>query len=157
MDPDPDPLLLRKSGSAGNRTRDLCICSQKLWSLDQRGGRCGGNLTFFYFIVNKKKLKCARVQSLRRTAHTGSRGIALSFHDHGTRRGWGGQRHAPAALYPRERPGTHCTGGWVGPGPVWIGAENLAPTEIRSPDRPACKPAAIPTTLLRPLIANIEM
>ena len=26
-----------------------------------------------------------------------------------------GQRHAPAGLYPRERPGTHCTGGWVGP------------------------------------------
>ena len=26
-----------------------------------------------------------------------------------------GQRHAPTALYPRERPGTHCTGGWVGP------------------------------------------
>ena len=25
-----------------------------------------------------------------------------------------GQQHAPAALYPRERPGTHCTGGWVG-------------------------------------------
>jgi hypothetical protein len=26
-----------------------------------------------------------------------------------------GQRHAPAALYPRERPGTHCIGGLVGP------------------------------------------
>jgi hypothetical protein len=26
-----------------------------------------------------------------------------------------GHRHAPAAFYPRERPGTHCTGGWVGP------------------------------------------
>ena len=26
-----------------------------------------------------------------------------------------GQRHAPAALYPRERHGTHCTGSWVGP------------------------------------------
>ena len=25
-----------------------------------------------------------------------------------------GQRHAPAAPYPRERPGIHCTGGWVG-------------------------------------------
>jgi hypothetical protein len=25
----------------------------------------------------------------------------------------GGQRHAPAAL---PGPGTHCTGGWVGPG-----------------------------------------
>jgi len=37
-----------------------------------------------------------------------------------------GQRHAPAAL-PRERPGTHCVGGWVGPTAVWTGAENLAP------------------------------
>ena len=26
-----------------------------------------------------------------------------------------GQRHAPAGLYPRERLGTHCTGGRVGP------------------------------------------
>ena len=26
-----------------------------------------------------------------------------------------GQQHAPAALYPRERPGNHFTGGWVGP------------------------------------------
>ena len=50
-----------------------------------------------------------------------------------------GQRHAPAALYPRERHGTQCTGGWVGgPVPVWTGVENLAPTGIRSPDRAAC-------------------
>ena len=39
MDPVPDPLLLRKSGSAGDRTRDLCICSQKLRPLDHRGCR----------------------------------------------------------------------------------------------------------------------
>jgi hypothetical protein len=39
VDPVPDPLLLRKSGSAGDRTRDLCDCSQKLWPLDHRGGR----------------------------------------------------------------------------------------------------------------------
>jgi hypothetical protein len=26
-----------------------------------------------------------------------------------------GQHHAPAALPPGEKPGTHCTGGWVGP------------------------------------------
>jgi hypothetical protein len=26
-----------------------------------------------------------------------------------------GQRHAPAALYPLGKPGTHCTGGWVDP------------------------------------------
>jgi hypothetical protein len=49
--------------------------------------------------------------------------------------GMGCQHHAPAAL-PRERQSTHC----IRPqatGPVWTGAENLAPTGIRSPDRPA--------------------
>jgi hypothetical protein len=40
-------------------------------------------------------------------------------------------------LYPRERPGTHCTGGRVDLEPVWTCAKNLAPTEIGSPDRPA--------------------
>src|SRR5215468_3717085 len=79
------------------------------------------------------------------------RGIALSFHDLGARRGWVVST-TPRPLYPRKRPGTHCTGGWVGPrkdpvpivqeagwapGPVWTCAENLAPTGIRSPDRPA--------------------
>jgi hypothetical protein len=39
----------------------------------------------------------------------------------------GGQRHAPAALPPGERPRNHCTGGWVGPRSVWTDAENLAP------------------------------
>ena len=42
-------------------------------------------------------------------------GLALHFHHRGTRRGVSGQQHAPAALYPRKRLGTHCTGGWVGP------------------------------------------
>jgi hypothetical protein len=37
VDPDPDPLLLRKSGSARNRTRNLWICSQELWPLEHRG------------------------------------------------------------------------------------------------------------------------
>ena len=48
-----------------------------------------------------------------------------------------GQRHAPATLYPRERPGTHCTGGCVGPraGLDRCG-KSRAPTGIRSPDRP---------------------
>ena len=66
----------------------------------------------------KKKAKCTLVQELRlctgRTTSKGSGGIALLFLGHGTRR-VSGQQHAPAALYPRERPGTHCTGGWVGP------------------------------------------
>jgi hypothetical protein len=37
VDPVPDPLLLRKSGSAVNRTRDLRVSSQELWPLDHRG------------------------------------------------------------------------------------------------------------------------
>jgi hypothetical protein len=48
-----------------------------------------------------------------------------------------GQRHAPAALYPRKDPAPIVReAGWA-PGPVWIGVENLALTGIRSPDRPA--------------------
>ena len=48
-----------------------------------------------------------------------------------------GQRHAPAALYPQERSGRIVQeAGWT-PGLVWSGAENLAPTGIRSPDSPA--------------------
>jgi hypothetical protein len=39
VDPVPDPLLLRKSGSAGNWTRHIWICSQELWPLDHRGDR----------------------------------------------------------------------------------------------------------------------
>jgi hypothetical protein len=31
VDPVPDPPLLRKSCGAGNRTQNLCICSQELW------------------------------------------------------------------------------------------------------------------------------
>jgi hypothetical protein len=38
VDPVPDPLLLRKSGSAGDRTRDFWVCSQELWPLDHRDG-----------------------------------------------------------------------------------------------------------------------
>ena len=48
-----------------------------------------------------------------------------------------GQRHAPAALYPGKDPVPIVQkAGWA-PGPVWTGAENLAPTGFRSPGRPA--------------------
>jgi hypothetical protein len=39
--------------------------------------------------------------------------------------------------------------GWA-PGPVWTGAENLAPTGVRSLDRPACSSATILTELPGP-------
>ena len=47
--------------------------------------------TLRYTYIGKVKVKCTLVEALRlctgRTAHRESRGIALSFHDHGTRRG----------------------------------------------------------------------
>ena len=64
------------------------------------------------------KVKCTVVQVLRlctgRTDHRGSRGIALLFLDHGTRRGEGSASRPGRSLH-RERTGIHCTGGWVGP------------------------------------------
>ena len=62
------------------------------------------------FMVRKtKKVKCTLVQELRLctgcTAHRGTTALE----------GVRGQRHAPAAIYPLERPGTHYTRGWVGP------------------------------------------
>ena len=48
-----------------------------------------------------------------------------------------GGRHAPVAFAPGEDTVPIVQeAGWA-PGPAWIGAENLAPTGIRSPDPPA--------------------
>jgi len=77
------------------------------------------------------KVKCTLVQALRLctscTTHRGSRGIALLFHDHGTRRGLG------VSVTPRPlfTPGKDLVpiiqeAGWA-PGPVRTGADSLAP------------------------------
>jgi hypothetical protein len=88
----------------------------------------------------KVKVKCNLLQALRfctgRTAHRGSRGIALPFNDHGTKRGEGSASR-PAALAPGKDPVPIVQEAKWAPEPVWTGAENLAPTGIRSPDRPA--------------------
>jgi len=47
-----------------------------------------------------------------------------------------GQRHI-SAVYPRERTGTFVQEAGWDPGLLWTGTENLVPTGIRSPDRPA--------------------
>ena len=49
----------------------------------------------------------------------------------------GGQRHAPAALTPRIRPGTHCVGGWVGPRAGVDGRGKSRPIGVLTPYRPA--------------------
>jgi len=49
-----------------------------------------------------------------------------------------GQHHALAALYTRERPGTHCTGDWVGPkaGPDRCGKSRPHQNSIPGPSSP---------------------
>ena len=79
----------------------------------------------------KIKVKCTFVQALRlstdHTAHRGSRGIALLFLEHGTRWGWGVSVTPGPLFIPKKDPVPIVQeAGWV-PGPVWTGAENLAP------------------------------
>ena len=74
-------------------------------------------------------VKVTLVQALRlctgRTAHRGSRRIALLFHDHGTRRGEGSASR-PGLFTPGKDPVPIVQeAGWA-PGPVWTGGENLA-------------------------------
>jgi hypothetical protein len=83
-------------------------------------------------------VKCTLVKAWRfftgRTAHRVSRVIALLFHDQITRR-WRGVRVTPRPLFTPGKtryPLNRRLGG-----PVWTGANNLARTEIRFPDRPA--------------------
>jgi hypothetical protein len=69
-------------------------------------------------------------------AHRGSRGIALLFHDCGTRRRW----EVSVTPWPLFAPRKDLVpivqeAGWA-PGLVWTGVENLTPTRIWSPDRP---------------------
>jgi len=100
-------------------------------------GRC---FIWEHFMWGKKvKVKVTLVQALRlctgHRAHVGRRGIALPFLDHGTRKGL----EVSVMLLPLFTPGKDPVSivqeaGWA-PGPVWTGAENLALTGIRSPDR----------------------
>jgi hypothetical protein len=67
----------------------------------------------------------------------GGRGIAVTFLDLGSRRGWVVST-TPRPPYTRERPGTHCTGGWVSHRAGLAICEKSCPKGIRSPDCPAC-------------------
>ena len=99
--------------------------------------------------INTVKVKCTPVQALRlctgRMNHRGSRGIALSFLDHGTRRGWGVSVTPRPHFTPGKDPlHTVQKAGWA-PGPVWTGAENLAPNRDSIPGPSSPYPVAVPT------------
>jgi hypothetical protein len=98
------------------------------------------SFTYNYTVVGRKVrcTPCTGTEALyRTTVCRGSRGIALLFLDHGTRKGWG----VNVTPWPLFTPGKDTVpivqeAGWT-LAPIWTGAENLVPTVIRSPDRPA--------------------
>ena len=69
--------------------------------------------------------------------------------------GVGGQRHAPAALSPGERPGNHCVGGWVGPRAGLDGCGMSRTHRDSIPGPPSSQRVAIPTGLTPPTTINI--
>jgi hypothetical protein len=109
----------------------------------------------------KVKVKCTLVQALRlctgRTAYSGSGGIALLFHDHGTRKGWEVSVTPRPLFTPAKDPVLIVQeAGWA-PGPVWTGAENLAPHRDSIPRPSSLYPVAIPTELPGPQSESIEV
>jgi hypothetical protein len=111
--------------------------------------------------IVKKTGKCPLVQALRlctdRTAHRGSRGIALLFHDHGTRRGRGASVTPRPLFTPGKDPVPIIQeAGWA-PGPVWTGAKI-------SPPPPGFDPRTVQPVASRctdyatwPTISNVVM
>ena len=107
-----------------------------------------------FIIKRRRKVKCTVVQALRfctgRKAQRVGRSIALLFLYHGTE-GGEGSTPLPDRFTARERPGTHCTGGWVGPRAIldWCGKSLSHRDSIAGPSSP--QPVAMPATLLGPL------
>ena len=96
--------------------------------------RCKGPHSYYWGKVHP----CTGTEALYRPyGPQGGRGIPLPFNDHGTKCGWGVSVTPRPLFTPGKDPVPIVQeAGWA-PGLVWAGAENLAPTGIRSPDRPA--------------------
>ena len=89
-------------------------------------------------------------QNRPRSLHRGSRGTAVLLPQPRRQMEVGGQRHAPTVLPSRKRPGTHCTGGWVGirAGLDGCGNSHSHRNSIPGPSKPQRVP--IPTALSGP-------
>jgi hypothetical protein len=98
------------------------------------------------YIYASGKVKVKGTPYRPRRTHRVSGGIAQLLLNLGTRRGCM-VSISPGRLYPRERPGTHCTRGRVGPGAGRDRCRKSRPTGIRSPDLQVRSVVAIPTTL----------
>jgi len=113
------------------QSHETCIFILPLWRL----------------LISYKKVKWPRYRS--GVAQRVGRGIALLFHDCGTRRGWVVSSMPRPHFTPGKEPVPILQeAGWV-PGPVWTGGKSR-PHRDSIPDRPARSSAAIPTELPGP-------
>ena len=58
----------------------------------------------------------------------------------------GGERHAPSALSPANKPGTHCIGGWMGPRAGLDVYGKFRARRYSTPEPSNSQRVAIPTT-----------
>jgi hypothetical protein len=98
---------------------------------------------------NNSKVKVPRNRPAGPAEGGGVWGIALLFHDLGARRVWVVST-TPRLLYPRERPGIHCTGGWMGPRAGLDVCEKSRHHRDSIPGPSSPYSVAIPTELSRP-------
>jgi hypothetical protein len=68
----------------------------------------------------------------------------------------GGQRHTPVALLPGKLLVSIVQEAEWDPGPVWTGAESLAPTGVRFPDRSASSQSLYRLTYQSPSVNNYK-
>jgi len=91
---------------------------------------------FWYqiFCNGTGKKKCTLIQALRLcTGRTADRVVEVKLYSFlpTTLEGGEGSESRPGRSLPPKRPGTHSTGGWVGP-KAGLDRKNLVPTGIRS-------------------------
>ena len=118
---------------------------------DKRGSHISSKLHMIY--IKKVKVKWSRYRP--GVARRVGRGIALLFHDRGTRRGW----VASSTPRPHFTPGKDPVpivqeAGWA-PGPVWTGGKSR-PHLDSIPDCPSRSSVAIPTELPGPQMIYIS-
>ena len=91
---------------------------------------------FTYVKSSKDRIRQSVFVTSPGVAQRVGRGIALLFHDRGTRRGWVVSSTPRPYFTPGKDPVAIVQeAGWA-PGPIWTGGKSR-PTGIRSPDRPA--------------------
>ena len=85
--------------------------------------------------------KCKGCSVTCHQAHKGGRSINPLILNPGAKKRLVDQCYALAALTPGNRPGGHCTGGWVGLEALWMCSENLVPFCHWSPNPGSLDPS----------------